>query len=163
MNKKDISYEDAKLFLKYKLKQSPLEGNNKYYIVSISLPIEKTSSLTGFFVVMAEDDNQAYEKCIEYSLIMKEIDDLKDIIKWEFKPSNNIDNMDNCKFTIFAGPINEEGYLDYYSKESWDGFVKSKYYSTTGSNFSFISEWKWPIIFIPLIIWMLYFLNSILK
>lgn len=164
MQKREITFEEVQMHLVHKLKQAPLEGDNKYYQVSISLPIEETSSLTGYFLVIAKDKKRAHDKSFEYAIKMRERDDLNDSIKWELVPTNNSDKMDYYQFDIHFGPVDEKGYLDHYSRESWDGFVQSDIYDqqVRKSRSSSISDWKWPIIFIPLIIWMLSFLNSII-
>ena len=164
---KNISLEDIKQFIQNKLNLYPLKENEKYFKISISIPMEEDASLEGTFVVIANNNEQARKKCFDYTTEMKKYDDLHDDIKMDLVPSNNTDKMDCYHFEIILGPFDAKEYFDYYSK-FWDGFIKSEYYLNTNLNseqnhVSFISAWKWPIIFIPLIIWMLHFLSSISK
>ena len=165
MIKKDIELEDVRLFMKDRLNQAPLGDNEKYYKVSISLPTEENSSLNGSFVVIAHDNEQAQDKCVDYTLEMKEKDDLNEIINWHVEPANNVDKIGSFRFSITIGPANAEEFVNQYFKE-WKGFVKTDEYATANSNpprddASLLSEWKWPIISIPIIILLLLILEYI--
>jgi|GEM_PF-6408049 len=54
-----FTLENVKLFMKHKVTQVPIGKDEQYYKVLITLPVDETSSLTGSFVVTAENSKQA--------------------------------------------------------------------------------------------------------
>jgi|GEM_PF-3965467 len=96
---------------------------------------------------------------------MKERDDLKDGINWQMESAGNLDKVGSYKFSIIIEAATAEDFINQYFK-NWDGFVKTDGYASANSphpqnDTSFLSEWKWPVISIPIIISIIYLLEHI--
>lgn len=153
---RNIGIQDVKWYLRQTINRSPLKPHHQYYHVCISVPITETSSHTGVFVVVASNDKQAQDRSLDYALSMKEKDDVQEEIKWKLEPADNSDSMTSYHFSIVAGPGEREEFVNQYFK-NWDEFVKTDEYTSVSSSSprndaSFLSEWKWPIIAIPIIV-----------
>jgi len=173
MNSKDyltingtkICFEDVIREIRQTTGTTPLREGELYYKMDASVAQDDVSNYGATFFVKARNETGAIERARMFLLTSRDIDDTGFEIGWTtvklyYKPESYEPEIE-----VIGEPLDETTFIEQ-KRQSWINYVadsQANHYCSdqTSASRSTMSEWKWPIIFIPIIIAILFALEYI--
>jgi len=142
---------------------TPLSEGEYYYKMDASIAKDDISSYGATFFVKATSESEAIERARSFLLSSREMDDTGFEIGWTtlklyYKPESYEPEIE-----VIGEPLDESMLLNQ-KRQSWHNYVSSSNNYNNGGKSglaeqSKLAMWKWPIIFIPLILAVIIFLE----
>ena len=151
-----ISFEDIMNEMRDRTGATPLGESDLYFDMDVNVDREKSMGFGAIFRVKARSREQARQRALIFLRSERELDDTGFEIGWTSYRLYNPREDDQPEVEIIGKPYDEATFLEQ-RRIAWIDWAKEHGYRLHNQNSAIdaesrLSEWIWPIIFIPLII-----------
>lgn len=160
-----ICFEDVIREIRRTTGTTPLREGELYYKMDASVAQDDVSNYGATFFVKAKNETDAVERARMFLLTNRDIDDTGFEIGWTavklyYKPESYEPEVE-----VIGEPLDERTFMEQ-KRQFWINYVADSAVNHHGcdqtlASPSTVTEWKWPIIFIPIIIALLLALEYI--